>query len=201
MSVLLGWHMSGDTLTDGTALPADGVVLSLPDGEQARMCSVGYHYCRKALAVFGYGNPGGSFCRVRVDGVQFGYDKGVSRTREILWRVPADPVVRSFARTCALDVIRLWDPEPEVVRFLETGIAGGDIGVPFHRSTGRAFRPSESLATNAAGFAVKALGGNPNLMAWDAMNLSKAALQRASMPQVIYEERLVAMLREARDAA
>jgi hypothetical protein len=48
-------------------------------------------------------------------------DKGVCRRRRTLKQLDTQPLLREFARWCALQVIHLWDAPPIVREFLETG--------------------------------------------------------------------------------
>src|ERR1019366_595716 len=48
-------------------------------------------------------------------------DKSVATERSYIARVDAEPILREFARKCALKVINLWDCPRIVKEYLETG--------------------------------------------------------------------------------
>ena len=48
-------------------------------------------------------------------------DKIAATERTYLWGYDAEPVLRRFARMCAIDVIHLWDAPDVVVHYLKTG--------------------------------------------------------------------------------
>lgn len=101
------WHFVGDTLRDGSPIPADGVTLK-HEGE-LEMCASGLHASKRIIDALGYA-PGHTICRVEVGGqIVHDIDKLVATERTILWRIDAETLLRDFARRCALDVIDLWD--------------------------------------------------------------------------------------------
>ena len=119
MDANLAYHFVGDTLRDGRPVPADGEWLE-HDGE-IELCASGLHWSSCPFDALQYA-PGNTLCRVEYDGETVkGDDKGVSRRRRIIKRIDAEPLMREFARWCALQVIDLWDA-PDVVRqHLTTG--------------------------------------------------------------------------------
>jgi hypothetical protein len=115
----LAWHWVSDNLRDGRAIPADGVEL-LHDGE-VRICETGLHASINVLDALQYA-PGNTVCRVLCkDIVERQDDKFVCRSRTILWRVDAEPVLLEFARKVASDVLHLWDAPQVVKDYLATG--------------------------------------------------------------------------------
>ena len=119
MDANLAYHFVGDTLRDGRPVPADGEWLE-HDGE-IELCASGLHWSSCPFDALQYA-PGNTLCRVEYDGETVkGDDKGVSRRRRIIKRIDAEPLMREFARWCALQVIDLRDA-PDVVRqYLTTG--------------------------------------------------------------------------------
>ncbi len=117
---LEAWHFVDDTLRDGRPVPADGVKL-VYDGP-LKICAQGLHASERIIDALFY-SKGNMICRVQIEGAesQGEDDKIVGRTRTILWRINGEPVLREFARKCALDVIHLWDAPPVVRQYLETG--------------------------------------------------------------------------------
>jgi hypothetical protein len=116
---VLAWHFVNDRLRDGRPIPADGVELR-HDGPVG-MCRSGLHASRSVRDALGYA-PGATLCRVEMrEVVDEDDDKLVARSRTILWRIDAEPVLRQFARDCALEVLHLWDAPDVVVEYLLTG--------------------------------------------------------------------------------
>ena len=114
------WHFVGDTLRDGSPVPADGVTLT-HDGPLV-VCKQGFHASERIIDALTYA-PGDKICRVEVEGCepQGHNDKLVCRSRTILWRIDGETVLREFVRKCALDVIHLWDAPNVMRKYLETG--------------------------------------------------------------------------------
>ena len=67
--------------------------------------------------------------------------------RTYLWGYDAEPVLRKFARMCALDVIHLWDAPDVVVYYLKTGDES------LNASAEAAVRDTACTATGAAAWA------------------------------------------------
>jgi hypothetical protein len=122
--VVRAWHFVGDTLRDGRPVPADGETLVHP--ARVQMYSSGLHASRKITDALKYAR-GSTICRVECSGdVVESDDELVASRRVILWRVDGEPVLRQFARDCALDVLHLWAREDisgidVVVEYLLTG--------------------------------------------------------------------------------
>lgn len=113
------WHFVGDTLRDGSPVPADGVTLKY-DGE-LKLCESGLHASIRIIDALKFA-PGNTICRVQCGGeVVESYDKLVCSERTVLWRVEGETLLRDFARQCALDLAHLWDMPEIVRRYLETG--------------------------------------------------------------------------------
>ncbi len=117
------WHFIGATLRDGRPLPDNGEALR-HDGNLI-MCRQGLHASIRIIDALTYA-PSNTICRVKVSGheTQGHDDKIVCRERTILWRLDAEPVLRKFARFCALDVVHLWNAPNIVVQFLKSGDEG-----------------------------------------------------------------------------
>jgi hypothetical protein len=117
--VTRAYHFVGDTLRDGSAIPADGEWLEV--SAPLQMCEHGLHWSRDPFDALQYA-PGNTLCLVDADGeIAEQADKGCSTRRRIICRADAEPMLFEFARWAALQVIHLWDA-PKVVRdFLETG--------------------------------------------------------------------------------
>ena len=117
---MLGWHFTdGAELRDGRALPPVGETLTY-DGP-LKLCYSGLHASEDILDALRYA-PGTLLHRVECGGkVVEGFDKLVCRERTILWSLEAKPVLRAFARWCALRVIDKWAAPEVVVRYLRHG--------------------------------------------------------------------------------
>lgn len=116
---ILAWHFVGDTLRDGRPVPEDGEVLR-HDGPM-EMYASGLHASVRCVDALQYA-PGDTLCRVECSGdVEHGGDKFICRERVILSRINSEPLLRAWARWCALQVINLWDAPSVVVEYLTTG--------------------------------------------------------------------------------
>jgi len=120
-----GWHfLAGDgklgykderLVEVGVPLAAEG---------DLELCENGMHASKRILDALRYA-PGTIICRVELTGeLRHADDKMVGRQREVLWMLTAaqsEDVLRRFARSCALDVVELWDAPEVVVQYLKTG--------------------------------------------------------------------------------
>ena len=115
------YHFVGETLRDGSPVPADGVTLKHAGPLVLRKS--GLHASRHVWQALEYA-PGPILCRVYSGGEIVepkDEDKLVSTERTIICRIDATDLLRAFARQCALDVIDLWEAPDVVRRYLETG--------------------------------------------------------------------------------
>ncbi len=115
------WHFTnGNKLWDGSPLPAIGETLR-HTGELI-VGQSGLHASKRLIDALDHAR-GNLLHRVELSGAEAqGYDdKLVARERTILWSVDAEPILRDFARRCALDVAHLWDAPGIVVQYLKTG--------------------------------------------------------------------------------
>ena len=110
------WHFVGDTLRDGRPVPADGEKLIF--NEEPILCIQGLHASIDPFDALTYA-PGATLCLVECGGnIVMGHDKLVCTERAIIVRMDADPLLREFARWCALSVIHMWDAPPVVLDYL-----------------------------------------------------------------------------------
>ena len=115
----LAWHFVGETLRDGSPIPANGEWLEYSG--PVVMCESGLHASTDPFDALQYA-PGPILCRVEVDGVvQRHNDKLVCSRRRIVARRDVTDMLRLFARQCASDVLHLWAAPEIVVRYLATG--------------------------------------------------------------------------------
>ena len=115
----LAWHFVGDTLRDGRPVPKDGEWLEHVG--KLVMCETGLHASMNPLDALRY-SPSTTLCRVRLGGkIIEDTDKVVAHRRRIVWRIDAEPVLRAFARGCALQAVPLWNAPDVVIRYLRTG--------------------------------------------------------------------------------
>jgi hypothetical protein len=112
------WHFTGNTLRDGSPIPAIGETLVFP--HKVEICRSGYHWSLKPHQALRYA-PGATLHKVSFGGyVEMGDDKGVSSERTIIASIDATHLFRRFAADQALSVSHLWDM-PDVVRaYLKT---------------------------------------------------------------------------------
>lgn len=122
------WHFTGDTLRDGSPIPAVGEWLKF-EGEIIP-CEQGLHASLEPFDALRYA-PGALLHLVELRGdkkrkiKKHGEpcDKVVGCQRKIIASIDATDLMRQFARECALDVIHLWDAPEIVVNYLKTGDA------------------------------------------------------------------------------
>jgi hypothetical protein len=119
-NTILAWHFThGTTLRDGRAIPADGVKLRQTGKIIPR--ENGLHGSIRLIDALKYA-PGGTLHRTEHSGtIRRDGDKIASSVRCSLWRIDAEPILRSFARQCALDVAHLRDMPAIVRQYPETG--------------------------------------------------------------------------------
>jgi hypothetical protein len=119
---LRGYHFTGCTLRDGRPIPAIGQWLEY-DGPVVP-CESGLHMSEHPMDALKYA-PGNTLHLVELEGDCQPHgdpiDKCAGRRRRILATVDAEPLLRKFARWCALRVIHLWDAPVLVRQYLETG--------------------------------------------------------------------------------
>jgi len=148
MSAILAWHFVGATLRDGRPVPPDGEWL-VHDGP-VKMCESGLHASRDPFDALPYA-PGNVLCRVECDDIiDERSDKLLCRRRRILRRIDAEPLLRAYARWCALQVIHLWDAPPIVREYLETGDDSKLTGVRDASAAAMAVTDSAAAAAAAA---------------------------------------------------
>ena len=122
MNETLAWHFVAETLRDGTAIPADGVVLKHTGA--VIPCKSGLHASTDAFDALRYA-PGSTLCLVRCGGTIITHgnpvDKIVCSERTILARMDFTEVLRYFARMQALSVVDKWDAPAVVLEYLWAG--------------------------------------------------------------------------------
>jgi hypothetical protein len=177
------YHFVAETLRDGRPVPPDGEWLE-HEGPLA-MCESGLHASRHPYDALQYA-PGSTLCLVEVDGEMVEQDdKLVARRRMIVNRIDASPLLRSFARWCALQVIHLWSAPDVVRRYLETGdeslrdAAGAAAWAAAGAAAGDAAR---AAARDAAG---DAAGDAAWAAAWAAAWDAAGAAQRQHFAEMV----------------
>jgi hypothetical protein len=116
---VLAWHFVGDTLRDGSPVPADGVWLK-HDGP-VELCVSGFHASLNPFDALQYA-PGPILCRVALRGeIRHGDDKLVASEQMIISRIDATALLNYFARMQAVSVVHLWDAPEIVLDYLMTG--------------------------------------------------------------------------------
>ena len=182
----LAWHFVGETLRDGSPIPADGEWLEYSG--PVVMCESGLHASIDPFDALQYA-PGPVLCRVEVDGVvQRHNDKLVCSRRRIVARRDVTDMLRLFARQCASDVLHLWAAPEIVVRYLATGdesIRDDACAAAWASAAGAS--AAWSAACAAAGDAACAAAG---AAAWNAALAAARAAARAAQ-----RERFNAMVR------
>ena len=115
------WHFVGETLRDGSPIPADGVPLIFDD--EPVLCVKGLHASTDPFDALQYA-PGDTLCYVDCQGeIERGVDKLVCTRRTIIRRMDAAEMLRYYARMQALSVIHLYpnDNDDVVFDYLMTG--------------------------------------------------------------------------------
>ena len=113
------WHFVGNTLRDGSPIPADGVKLVYP--HTPILCKRGLHASIDPFDALQYA-PGENLCLVECGGVVLHQnDKLVCTERTIIARMDATHMLRYYARMQALSVVHLWDAPDSVLDYLMTG--------------------------------------------------------------------------------
>jgi len=121
----LGWHFIGADrrlkYADGREVVA-GETYHQPDMiRRPELCVYGMHASQIAMDALKYA-PGSVVCRVEIsNAVTLGDDKMVGRSRKVLWVADASDTLLAFARSCALEVVHLWDAPQVVVDYFTTG--------------------------------------------------------------------------------
>ena len=118
----LGWHFADATEKLGYD---DGRKIKVGETHTVAcipvLCERGLHASKSVIEALQYA-PGNILYRVRLSGnIVHGDDKSVATERTYLARIDAEPILREFARKCALSVIHLWDCPRIVKEYLETG--------------------------------------------------------------------------------
>lgn len=113
------YHFFGDTLRDGSPVPADGEWLEVVP--PIEMCVRGLHASAHPFDALQYA-PGNNLAIVELDGeILSDTDKLVATRRKIVRRINAESLLREFARKCASDVLHLWDAPEVVKQYLDSG--------------------------------------------------------------------------------
>jgi hypothetical protein len=127
------YHFTGKKLRDGSPIPKIGEWLELPENVKIKACPSdmdiangygGLHASGHPFDALLYA-PGSTLHLVHLDGelIEHGspVDKVAARRRKIVATIDAEPLLREFARKCALSVIHLWDAPEVVKQYLTTG--------------------------------------------------------------------------------
>ena len=160
---MIGYHFTGDRLRDGRPIPPVGEWLE-HEGEIVP-CVNGLHASEHPFDAMIYAS-GRMLHKVEIEGDLISHgdpvNKWVGRRRKIIASIDAEPLLRAFARWCALRAI---DPQaaPSVVReYLETGDdterctewdawnASWDSAWAVSWDAGRAAAAGRAVAMNAA---------------------------------------------------
>ena len=184
------WHFVGDKLRDGSLVPEDGAELR-HEGPLV-MCESGLHASESILDALKYA-LGNTLCEVECGGeIIRGDDKLVCSQRTIVRRLDAEPVLRAFARWCALTVVHQWDPPSIVMTYLLTGDpSAGDAAWAAAAAAGAA-APEAAWAAPEAAWAAAAAAWAAAAAAWAAAGeAAREAARDAARAQ------LTAMVEEA----
>lgn len=167
---MLGWHFAE---TSRRLRYGDGreivVGKSHSVGGEPILCKHGLHASESVLDALKHA-PGPILYRVKLSGkILRGGDKAVATKRAYLAEIDAEPILREFARKCALSVIHLWDAPRVVRQYLETGDES------LRDAAGSAAKAAAEAATWAAAAAAGAAWAAAGAAAWDAWAAARAA--------------------------
>jgi hypothetical protein len=102
----------------------DGRAITLGEtheiGDPLELCANGLHASVSAFDALRYASSSILY-RVEIHDAISDTDKICGRRRKYLARINAEPILRRFARECALEVLHLWDAPDVVKKYLETG--------------------------------------------------------------------------------
>ena len=172
-SQIIGYHFTGDKLRNGDPIPAIGQWLK-HDGKII-VCRSGLHASKHPFDALQYA-PGNMLHKVILKGGLKSHgeptDKYVGRHRKILASINAEPLLKAFARKCALEVVHLWECPRVVKQYLETGdekiraaaraaVRAAERAAAWASARAAAWAAARAAARAAAGDAAKAA-------AWDA---------------------------------
>jgi len=119
---IYGHHFTGATLRNGHPLPEINAWLK-HDGP-VEPCKSGLHCSEHPFDALTYA-PGNLLHKVELRGDLLPHgnpvDKWVGRERKIVATIDATKLLFAFARSCALDVVHLWDAPAVVKNYLATG--------------------------------------------------------------------------------
>lgn len=121
-STWLGWYFADEAETlryyDGRKIKV-GVTHEVKSDPV--LCVVGLHASPTVYDALQHAR-GNILFRVELGGeIVHGDDKSVATKRTYIARIDAEPILRDFARKCALKVIHLWNCPRIVKEYLETG--------------------------------------------------------------------------------
>jgi hypothetical protein len=118
---IMGWHfLAEDRRTQRTNVLIEAGTIEKHKGA-LKPCESGLHFSPRLLGALRYA-PGPILREVRLSGsIVMDTDKGVASIRETLWVDDVTPMLRAFARWCALSVIDKWNPPPIVLKYLRDG--------------------------------------------------------------------------------
>ena len=111
-NIMFAWHFVGDTLRDGSPIPADGVPLIYD--KPLRICKSGLHFSFDPFDALQYA-PGEVLCRVKIEReatTQRQPDKGVCAKRTIVKRHNVRELLYDFACAEAWAVVKEHNPSP-----------------------------------------------------------------------------------------
>ena len=177
------WHFVGETLRDGSPIPADGVPLIFDD--EPVLCVKGLHASTKPFDALQYA-PGPTLCYVDCKGeIDHGGDKLVCTRRTIIRRMDATEMLRYYARMQALSVIHLYPngTDDVVFDYLMTGDETLRSAAE-SAAESAAWSAAESAAESAAWSAARGAAWSA---AWNAARSAAESAARADFNELVYE--------------
>ena len=188
MTTIRAWHFVGDTLRDGSPIPADGVLLKF-DGKPIP-CHQGLHASEHPFDALQFA-PGSTLCLVECGGIVVPHgspvDKIACTERRIIVRMDADPLLRYFARQQAISVAHLWDMPQVVCDYLmgDDALMAATRDVAWAAAWAAAWDAARDAAWAAARDAARDAAWDA---AWDATWVATWAAARDDFDALIYEQ-------------
>ncbi|HEX7051764.1 MAG TPA: hypothetical protein VF188_16280 [Longimicrobiales bacterium] len=182
MATMLGWYFAANDRRLGYG---DGRKIAVGETHEIdgkpKLCERGLHASQRVIDALDYA-PGPILYRVRLSGaIVHDDDKASATRRTYLAEIDATEMLRAFARSCARDVIDLWDAPEIVKRYLETGdetIRAAAWAAAWAAGAGAAATAAAwaaRAAADAAWAAAWAAGGAATAAAWAAWAAAGAA--------------------------
>ena len=186
--MIRAYWFGDNTLPNGDGRPVAIGTTHTVEPDRVEPCVYGLHASEHPFDALQYAHCA-TLWQVELGGVIKAHgdpvDKLACSERTYLARIDAEPVLRAFARWCALRVAHLWDMPVEVRRYLETGDEAFRAGAE-HLASAAASAAARAAARAAAMAAASAAARDASAAA---MAAARAAAMAAAMAAARDEQR------------